>query len=372
MPVYNTSALLGKSVDSVLEQTLHEIELICVNDGSTDDSLALLEGYAQADSRVKVISQENAGCGAARNTGFQAASGKYVVFWDSDDLFREDALALMSEKMEQEGSDVCICDANDFDTDTEEVLIQKYLFEKKLPEKLPFAPADVDEKIFGITPTVSWNKMYRTEFVREHGLTFGEGSNGEAIPFTFLSLCLAKLISVVPEKLVLYRVNRADSNMGMFDESAIVYLKGWALLRQRLIENDVMPQRAYDNRIVSAVHFALTQVSSYPAFVELHSYLHTGGLKELGFPESGKDADYYINPGRRATARHIRNDSVGELLMYLLSSARRSSATYKANGLKLAAKNESLKNKNTRLKAQVKELKERTFKARVKKLFGRQ
>ena len=90
MPVYNTGKYLKKSINSVLNQTLNDIELICVNDGSTDNSLNILESYN--DKRIKLINQKNQGLGAARNKGLKNSNGEFIFFIDSDDYIAEDTL----------------------------------------------------------------------------------------------------------------------------------------------------------------------------------------------------------------------------------------------------------------------------------------
>ena len=85
LPVYNVEKYLRQCLDTIIGQTLKEIEILCVDDGSTDNSAKILEEYAQKDQRVKVFTQKNAGAGAARNLGLRHASGKYLSFQDSDD-----------------------------------------------------------------------------------------------------------------------------------------------------------------------------------------------------------------------------------------------------------------------------------------------
>ncbi len=86
VPVFNVEAYLNESLDSILNQTLNDIEIICINDGSTDNSLNILETYAKKDKRIKIISKENEGQGVARNVGLDDAQGEYISFVDSDDF----------------------------------------------------------------------------------------------------------------------------------------------------------------------------------------------------------------------------------------------------------------------------------------------
>ena len=108
IPVYNASHWLRQSLDSALGQTLRDIEVICVNDGSTDESAAILADYAAKDVRVRVVEQENAGQGAARNRGMEAAKGEFVAFLDADDLYPDgNVLADLVAAAERNGVDVC-------------------------------------------------------------------------------------------------------------------------------------------------------------------------------------------------------------------------------------------------------------------------
>ncbi|MCD7820977.1 MAG: glycosyltransferase, partial [Clostridiales bacterium] len=103
IPVYNVEKYLRQSLDCILGQTLTDIEVICVDDGSTDQSSAILEEYAQKDTRMKVLRQENRGAGAARNLGFSHAVGTYAYFFDADDLCSLELLEKTVNRAEETG-----------------------------------------------------------------------------------------------------------------------------------------------------------------------------------------------------------------------------------------------------------------------------
>ena len=92
IPIYNTENYLREALDSICNQTLQELEIILINDGSTDNSQAIIEEYAQKDIRIHYSIQSNQGQGVARNNGLQLATGKYIYFMDSDDILETDAL----------------------------------------------------------------------------------------------------------------------------------------------------------------------------------------------------------------------------------------------------------------------------------------
>lgn len=110
VPVYNTSKYLKKCLDSILFQSLKEIEIIVVNDGSTDDSLRILKEYQNKDSRIKIINQKNMGLSGARNSGIKLAQGEYILHIDSDDWIEQDYLKDMYELAEKEEADIVISD----------------------------------------------------------------------------------------------------------------------------------------------------------------------------------------------------------------------------------------------------------------------
>ena len=108
VPVYNAAEFLAETLDTILNQTLEDIEVIAVNDGSADNSWEILEDYAARDTRMHIIDQKNGGPSAARNNGLNHAEGEYVFFFDSDDLLVEDALEIMYEKAKRMDADLVI------------------------------------------------------------------------------------------------------------------------------------------------------------------------------------------------------------------------------------------------------------------------
>ena len=106
IPVYNTESYLAECIDSLIHQPYENFEAICINDGSTDKSLQVLEDFAQKDGRIKVINQKNQGVSAARNAGIDAAVGDYIIFLDSDDFLAENCLYIFSQIIEKEKPDV--------------------------------------------------------------------------------------------------------------------------------------------------------------------------------------------------------------------------------------------------------------------------
>ena len=117
IPVYNIGKYLGTCLDSLINQTFEDFEAICVNDGSKDDSLKILEEYSKKDSRIKIITQENGGSGSARNNGLSLAQGKYVQFLDGDDYFEPEMLEKLFNLAEKHQEDIAVCSSRKVDDD---------------------------------------------------------------------------------------------------------------------------------------------------------------------------------------------------------------------------------------------------------------
>ena len=115
IPVYNAEKYLRECLDSVIGQTLQDIEIICVDDGSTDNSLLILQEYAANDKRLKIVEQANQGAAAARNAGIAVAQGEYLAFLDADDLYYLEALQTAYVCAEKSNADVLLFEADFFD-----------------------------------------------------------------------------------------------------------------------------------------------------------------------------------------------------------------------------------------------------------------
>ena len=192
IPVYNVEQYLHQCLDSIINQTLQDIEIICVDDGSTDSSYAILQEYVNKDSRIIVLQQQNAGAGIARNTGMKLAKGKYLAILDSDDFFEPDMLEKAYLR----------CEKN-----------QKYepipwtIKKQYLPESIPFKPVEIYPYIFQIFNGWSWDKLYRRDFAERTGLQFqGLRTTNDAF-FVYMASIQAETITIVDEILAHHCVN---------------------------------------------------------------------------------------------------------------------------------------------------------------------
>lgn len=239
IPVYNIERHLRQCLDSVVGQSLRDIEIICVDDGSTDASPEILADYASRDSRFQIITQPNAGPGAARNAGMARATGEYLIFLDSDDWFEPDFLERMAATAESTGADVTICRAAEFDTETGRELPSEWMLKSEYLPGEAFSPEEIAEHIFQFTYGWPWDKLCRTGFVKDAGLCYPPLPNSEDLVFVFQSLALAKKIAVVENVLVHHRVNRAGSVSNSRQRDPEAAYKATKLLESALRERQL-------------------------------------------------------------------------------------------------------------------------------------
>lgn len=169
IPVYNVEKYLRECLDSVCAQTFTDWECICVDDGSTDCSLAILDEYKAKDSRFHVIRREHSNAGACRNAGLDVAKGQYLSFLDSDDVFAPNMLELLSKALDNTGADIATCNYKDFYEDAELDTIFKRKDDVRI-ERIK-SPASTDD-IFKRWVSWAWDKMFRRDLIDTNGIRF--------------------------------------------------------------------------------------------------------------------------------------------------------------------------------------------------------
>lgn len=293
IPVYNTAPYLRQCLDSVVNQTLRDIEIICVDDGSTDGSLAILEEYAAIDQRVRILRQQNQYAGVARNNGMAVAMGKYLMFWDSDDYFDLTALEKMYDQCEADQADICVCGGKRYYEATgHEVETNAYLMPKRVPERLPFNRFTNQDYLFNFTTVMIWNKLYRRAFIEDEGLQFQAVRNGNDVYFSAAALCLADRITVVLEHLVTYRIGRDGSLVSTLSAKSYGPLLAWVDVRRDYGSIAGFPDRSFANKVVGVIRHCFRNTASWDGFDACFAFLKERGLKELGIQP--RDPGYYV------------------------------------------------------------------------------
>ena len=215
IPVYNTEKYLRECLDSVVNQTLKDIEIICVDDGSTDGSLAILREYEAKDDRVKVLTQEKCNAGAARNVGLSKATGEYLAFLDSDDFYELFMLEHMLSCAQESMVDVVVCRFKAYYDNTGEIEDIAWSVKKGLlPEKKVFCYRDIERDCFQCIPGYNWDKLIKRALVVENGLRFQSQAVYNDALFTYTALISAKKVTFLDEALVFHRHRSAQNSIG--------------------------------------------------------------------------------------------------------------------------------------------------------------
>ena len=240
LPVYNVANYLRKCLDSLVHQTFDDFEVICVNDGSTDLSLSILEGYAISDSRIKIITQENQGLSGARNTGIKEVKGDYVLFVDSDDWLDENALELLYEHVSGFDPDITMFKFKYYDEDTGNFSEGPFTNLEAIDPSFytgNFCYMDVLDILFKISHA-PFNKLYKTSFLRKTDAQFLHGSYYEDLEFFYNVFLKAKKVSVLDEYLYYYRI-REQSISTSGDEGSFDIFNILESTKQNLIDANI-------------------------------------------------------------------------------------------------------------------------------------
>lgn len=212
IPVYNAEEYLEKSLDSVINQTLTNIEIILIDDGSTDGSLAILRKYASIDSRIKLLHEENKGAGAARNYGMKYATGEYLSFLDCDDIVEKNMIEEMWRISETNNLDVIVCRSDQFHCVTHKVDSCPWTIKTNLlPEKKVFSSHDIKKEFFDLFIWWPWDKLFRKSFVDKLHLQFQELRTTNDLFFVSVAVLEAARVSYTNKILIHHRVDDKKS-----------------------------------------------------------------------------------------------------------------------------------------------------------------
>ncbi len=204
IPVYNVEDFVEQCIDSILNQTYSNLEIIAVNDGSTDSSLKILENIKKKDSRVMIINQKNSGVSSARNAGIAKANGKYLVFVDADDFLARNFVDYMLELIKYNDSDFAYS-------------VKNYWTNEEKQEKKQYIRKIDSSMSVGIllSPDVTvgcWNKIYKKEFLEKNNLKFlSDLYYGEGLNFIIRTSLKSNKITIGNKKVYFYRKNNMQS-----------------------------------------------------------------------------------------------------------------------------------------------------------------
>lgn len=225
IPIYNSEQYLKRCIDSVLAQTYTDFEIICVDDGSTDNSCGLLIKYRLMDKRVKVIIQKNLGQGIARNKAIEAAQGEYIYFLDSDDYIEPNLLECALETFKTTDTDL-ICFNTEVVGDENSKLFKRA---KKYAQLNLVGLLDFSQNIKDLTNVYVWNKVFKADLIKKYNIKFPENLYYEDIAFCKTYFLTAKKIYFDMRRFHHYTIHE-DSLMGVSfksKEKMLDHFRNW-------------------------------------------------------------------------------------------------------------------------------------------------
>lgn len=258
IPAYNAEDYISQCLSSVLSQTLSDIEVIVVDDGSTDRTASIVEELTHRDGRIRLIRQENQCAGVARNKGMEAAEGKYLYFLDADDWIELDSLEKLCSSAESLGSDIVVARSEGFDNQTGETWLIDYAL-NGVPFDTLIRPSFYADRLFQRFMGWPWDKLYRAEFIQSSGLLFQPLRTTNDAYFVLCSLMLAGGVSCVDKVLFHHRANNRKSLEGTRSKSWHCAIEAMWAIAKKIAEQPESTRlmESYNNWVLNYSYWSL-------------------------------------------------------------------------------------------------------------------
>lgn len=271
VPVYNVENYLEECLNSLLNQTLQDIEIICINDGSIDNSLEILNKYVQKDLRIKVINKQNEGQGIARNLGIDIAQGEYIGFVDSDDWVELDMFEQMYNQAKKLSSQIVICDYKKYQEKNGKFIVSnifRNMVSLTKSKAVKFVTGENLDKTklnqtLLVSPCYSVNRIYKAELLKKNNIKFDTIRCYEDCVFILRSHVETNNISYINKPFYCYRI-RKSSTLRSNDKRYIDLICVIKLLKKYLLEHNLMDkfQRNFDYFCVANIYRAFSLLES--------------------------------------------------------------------------------------------------------------
>ncbi|MBT1177880.1 glycosyltransferase family 2 protein [Bifidobacterium callimiconis] len=335
MSVYNAAPYLEQSIGSLLDQTFTDYEILCVDDGSTDDSRKVISHLADSHpqgSRIKLIRTAHVGLGAARNIALQQARGQYIAFLDADDWADPELLRKAVTKADDLQADIVIWDIWFMDHKSGQEIyppVGTLNFHHFDDGSGTFSYEKNPDYIFTSFQNWVWNKLFRREFLRENNIESPNLARTEDLEFTCLALVEAQRIAVIYERLVKYRINRGSSNMDTVDLHPLDFLTAFVNLKEELIRRGIYPnvRMSYINWALSSALFNLSTQARYETFLSVFNALRDYGFHQMDITDQ-LTRDDVQNESWWNEYQTMLSSTPEELLLHYLRDTRRNEAFF--------------------------------------------
>lgn len=293
VPVYNVEKYLSFCLDSLVNQTFKDIEIICVNDGSTDNSTEVLEHYAGFDKRIKIINKENGGLSSARNAGLDAATAKYIAFVDSDDFVSHFLVERAYNFVQKKNADFAAFGFDYVVGNSLKLYESGFSFPKSLVGKCVYE-TDLNENFYTKIHPTAWCKFYSAKLIQNNNLRFCEDIIFEDLPFAAEVYLSANRMVYTNLPLYYYRAERQGSILSRRDEKTVDFMT--AIERVDDVFHKYGRFEKYKNALMQyniqrSIHYFITVDGAYREkfFYSMKKYFSKFNFKEYDRRRFAKD-----------------------------------------------------------------------------------
>ena len=296
IPAYNCENFITDCLNSLTRQTFKNFEIICVDDGSTDKTIEILEAYQKKYKFISVYKQKNSFAGVARNNGYKHAKGKYILFLDSDDFFEPRMLERAIKKILETKSEIAIFKAREYNTKTKQFKNCKFpLSIEQFPQKPYFTFKDFGNKLFQANSCISWNKLISKELIERTKVKFADTKSSTDVVFIYTLLTQAKRMCLINEIFVNYRVGNENSLQRSKSKSWNSVCIEFFHLKKELISRGIYNQlkQTYVNKALQASLYYLNSLDDRTA-LKMKCALQNKYFKLMDIKSIDVNKDKYI------------------------------------------------------------------------------
>ena len=304
MAVYNADQYLGAALDCLVNQTEPNIEIICVDDGSTDSSAAILEDYAARDKRFTILKQKNQYAGVARNNGLRHATGEYLLFLDADDLFAPTLVEDTYNKAKEQAADVVCYRYHQFIGTTADYRAADWAFRKDLfPQKACFNCHDCPDTIFQLFERNASSKLFKRAFIEQQDLWFMATRNNNDAFFACAALVIAERVATLDKVLLYYRRDNPGSLTRTKTADPLTAFKAYEKIKEYLVDKGLYTELKKSFLLLTEKLY-LRDVLPEVWDIKLQ-YLQNGGFAKVDFDEA-LQKDFLLKVERKLAQLRLR------------------------------------------------------------------
>ncbi len=302
IPVYNTEKYLEECLNGLIYQTFKNFEIICVNDGSTDNSYKILKSFEKIDERIYIFTQINKGPGIARNIGIKESKGEYLLFLDSDDVFINTMIEDMYVNIKNNDSDIVICNSNNFVKNGNEKIFYKAnyaILDDKIMNKT-FQSMDVKNDFFNLFIWWPWDKLFNKKFIKNLGIEYQNLKSSEDLFFIASAVISAKKIFFLNKILINHRIGLITSVSNNREKSWDNFYYALKKLKKFIKEKSLYKRFKQDfiNYVASFSLWNLETINGN-SFCFLYNKLRDHWLNEFGVSKYNKRYFYNLQIYRK-------------------------------------------------------------------------